>query len=155
MLEALPVMLREGRSEDWAFILDSWRRSFLDAALPMLGLDDSASEALRAGVAARFRDVHQARALRLLQRGSLVVAVAPDAPDIIVGWVAFEGPEAARVLHYVYVKKGEGGTFRRQGLASLLLDTARARGCRYSHHTRAGARLATTYAARYAPEAAE
>ena len=81
--------------------------------------------------------------------------MAPDAPDIIVGWVAFEGAEGARVVHYVYVKKGEGGTFRRHGLASLLLDTARARGCRYTHHTRAGALLAARYTARYAPEAAE
>lgn len=155
MIEALPVMLREGTPADWPFVLDSWRRSYLDSLAPFLGLEDGAPEELRAAFSQRFREAHQMRASRALQRGSLVVATAPDDPDVIVGWVAFEGPETARVVHYVYVKRGEGGTFRRAGLGGLLMDAARAHGCRYTHHTRAGQRLAYRYGARYAPEALE
>lgn len=46
------------------------------------------------------------------------VAVLADAPDVIVGWSAFE----KKVLHFVYVRPGEkGATPRKQGVATKLV----------------------------------
>jgi GNAT superfamily N-acetyltransferase len=76
------------------------------------------------------------------------LAVNPAEPSVILGYVAYEERGGKVVLHYLYVKH----QLRRMGLGRYLAEQVRANHCRYTHHTRAGARLVEVLGARYAPE---
>ena len=72
------------RETDEAFVMDSWRHS-----------QDSASTAW---LAPRFSPLYAADALA---KGVCKVAVASEAPDVLLGWALVRG----NTLEYVYVKK--------------------------------------------------
>jgi GNAT superfamily N-acetyltransferase len=77
---------------------------------------------------------------QLLSRGAQVImAVADDDPDQIVGWVCYEKSKSGvSVVHYVFVKDDD---FRGHGIASALLDIARQGDFIYTFRTPDGKHL--------------
>lgn len=89
---------------DGNFIYHSWGNSYRDAALGAWGDIPKATYYKRV----------RARIDALIRRGAEIkLAVDPDDPNIILGWMCAEAP----VLHYVYVKEA----YRGQGIAMTLL----------------------------------
>ncbi len=89
--------------------------------------------------------LYQPVVLSLIARSHVVVACDPEAHDIVLGWVAFEGP----TLHYVCVKP----RWQRLGVASLLLADFVELPVTYTHRTQDGMRLPVPEAWSYAPMA--
>lgn len=164
--ERSPVELRAATPEDWTFVRHSWRASLVDVQLAAAGLDadelrrareECGCEAECEACARRWslRDAlrkhlevrHNLRADKAAKRLSCVVAVAPDAPDEVVGYVLLESGREP-VVHWAYTKH----RLRRLGVGTLLLSAARAQGARCTNHTRAGARLAARFGLRFTPE---
>jgi ribosomal protein S18 acetylase RimI-like enzyme len=135
--EALPmeseVSLRPAHAADTAFVVDSWLKSFRSSSGDVPGPIYWRSH----------REVVDA----LLQRANVLVACNPEDASQIFGWAAFEKRAGVLVLHYLYVKE----PFRRYGIATRLLRTLSAKGCQYTHHTKAFARMARTWRAHFNP----
>jgi GNAT superfamily N-acetyltransferase len=98
-LSRLDCVIRPGRPDDLAFVVDSWTK-----------------HAYR-GQRMRTATSH-VRALLARATSRLVVAHVPDDPESILGWVAGEaGPPLC--IHYVYVRS----LARSQGVATAMLGT--------------------------------
>jgi GNAT superfamily N-acetyltransferase len=138
-------------------IFDSWRKAWRPTALEEiagLNMKRLAPEVARV-VGERYAQSHHARAMAILKRGCVLLAVDAEYPEEIAAYAVLERvssvpamPPVAGIVHWVYVKEA----MRRHGLARLLLDTVNARGACYTFHTRAGARLVERYSARFTPE---
>lgn len=155
-LEAAGVKLRDAVPGDLPFLVDSWRSSATDKALGSLGIPEGALDVdVEQRVLEQLVAVHDKRVRQALAVSQVAVAVEAEHPTRIIGYAVAElRPRGRRepggpVVHWVYVKH----PFRRMGVARALLDLMGAHGARYTHHTRAGARLAERLGARYSPEA--
>lgn len=106
-------------SEVWRWIVNNWMGSVgKGQCQPMLGGQVLMTE-------------HWHLVVSLIERGDVVIAHQPGAPDLFVGWACGE-PERG-VHHYCYVKHA----FRRGGVAIRMVqelygDQA---GIRYSHQS--------------------
>lgn len=98
----MTLRIRPGKSDDMAFIIDAWRRSFEDAP------------AVRGADRMHYRNEMTRTIHRVLDKATVRVACDPEDEDTLVGFVAFTGPE----LNYVYVKQA----FRGMGVARQLLE---------------------------------
>lgn len=102
------LMVREANKLDLAFILSGWLRSFRIGDL-CKGVGND-----------RYFAGHKRLVMHLLGRCTVLIACLEAAPTVNVGFVcaeAFDG--GTRLLHYVYVKEGDG--LRGMGIASMLL----------------------------------
>lgn len=81
----------------------------------------------------------------LIASSTVVVATLPEAHDVVLGWVAFDGD----VLHYVVVKP----RWQRLGVASFLLRDFMGLPITYTHRTQDGMKLPVPSAWTYAPMA--
>lgn len=169
-----PIRLRQATESDWPLILDSWWRSYQDYAVPLpRDLDEPArlsmaafdvqakseglptSEELHraraesyAALRRRYMLAHRAAIEAALRRGHAVLATFTEDSDTVLGWVVFEGPADARVVHFVYVKNDS----RRCGVATYLLESVLANGATSTHRTTSVAEaLARKFGLRYAP----
>lgn len=101
MKSNIDVLTREATRKDLPFLFDSYWRSYVAyAGRP------------RESALMRLRD----RFSGLWLRAKFILAVNPESPEHILGWVCYEGP----VIHYAYVK----AAYRNQGLAQMLCDIA-------------------------------
>jgi GNAT superfamily N-acetyltransferase len=108
------VVLRDMRSDDNAFVRDSWLRSHFNA------------HPERDVINRRVHLAGQSRRIdRLLERSIVRIAAYEDDSDLVLGWVCVENER----VHYVYVKK----LYRKQGIARMLLSDLLPRPCLFSH----------------------
>lgn len=98
----MTLRIRLAKPDDFAFIIDAWRRSY------------EGSPAVRGAEREHYR-IEMTRAIRrLCDRAEVRVACDPQDEDTVVGFAAFTGDE----LHYAYTKKD----FRGIGVAKQLLE---------------------------------
>lgn len=110
---------REGVESDMPFVLASWVES------------DRFSPAGRdAGPCHRAE--HRALVQRILPRLHVAMAHAPDDPDALLGWAAYEF-RSVPIVHYCYVKGGPKANARRLGIARALLAHLLDEACEYTH----------------------
>ncbi len=64
---------------------------------------------------------------RLLKKSKIIIAESLDNPDVVVGYIVYEGD----IVHYVYVKH----VFKRFGIAKELYTHTGLRNFRYTHRT--------------------
>lgn len=98
------LVIRPATQADGRFFASSWCDTYVSSAL--------AHSLPPAVYDTRWRPLVQ----RALGRSSVCVLVTEDSPDVILGWLAREGP----LLHYLYVRED----FRRMGYARRLLQWA-------------------------------
>lgn len=114
----LEVVIREGRPSEEALVYQTWVRTFrssLFAKAVARGLYES-------------RQTDRIRTI-LSRGGKILVACAPEEPDVVLGWAVVEGDgEKPHVLHYVHVKEH----LRRLGIATQLVQALVPR-FRYTH----------------------
>lgn len=126
------VTFRPPTNEDLNFIVNSWLKSYREAqpAVPN----------------AQYYEGQKRLILDLLSRCDTVLAVDPEAPSHVLGYLCYErgSPD---VIHFVYVKFA----LRRNGLASLLVERAGiSLPCIVTHITKpAGMRLFTDMAGQF------
>lgn len=113
-----PFLVRAARDSDYAFVLDTWRRSF-ESAPAVAGADPSAYELEMKFVIAR-----------LFKTSEVLIACDTEDEDTLLGFASISGP----TLNYVYVRKD----FRNMGVARTLLEGRDLTG--YSFRTLAGER---------------
>lgn len=132
----MKIHLRKVEPDEIGHVIDSWARSFAHfnkQAVPPSGMSAWFwHRTHRAGI----RDQLNSPRTRVL------VAVHPEEPDTIMGWVCWEPPgDHPLSLHYLYVKK----IVRRNGVGAALLEAALAdqdgRGYRETHRTSMGRTL--------------
>lgn len=116
MAEFAYMQIRRGEPGDLPFVFNSWLQSSAESAW---------GRSMRRRV--YFRR-HHSVIQRLLKRAELWVAVLPEAPDVILGWMVAE-PEAKR-LHYVYVKESWRGFSIARSLLEHLPEVST-----YTHRT--------------------
>lgn len=114
------MKIREMRDGDTNFILSTWLKSYYEA------LRHYGQKGCPYPKDDVFFQGHQAEIKNNLSAMSVMVCVAPDDENQIIGWLAHKG----ECLHYVYVKQ----VFRKLGVAKALIKQAPASS--YSHHTR-------------------
>jgi GNAT superfamily N-acetyltransferase len=106
------IVIRAAVETDLGLIYSSWLRSYWNARPAALD-----------GVAyADYQQGQRARIDRLLRTHGASVACSPAAPDTIMGWACFDPARDEMPWHYVYTRQ----TYRRMGVASLLLGPAQA-----------------------------
>lgn len=112
------INYRPAEPQDYNLVLDSWIKTFKSS--PYAGIV-AADE-----YHATTRDAIE----KLIARGAkLVMAVADNDREQIIGWVCYEiSLEGVPVVHYVYVKGGRdtkgNDLFRGKGLGTSLLKKA-------------------------------
>jgi GNAT superfamily N-acetyltransferase len=123
------VTLRPARSAELALISDSWVRSFA----PEVRKGPLCDPYMSIGTPRRdtkiapnlWWEVHRQLVARLLEKAAVLVAVHPDHPTAVLGWIAFEAglgaaEEPTLTLHFAWVRRDA----RREGIGSWLLETA-------------------------------
>ncbi len=103
---------------DRHYVLSSWLRSYAAKGRDSRDYGDRHSQ---------FCDDYAPVVRSLLARSSVVVAGLRDTPDIIAGWMAFEG----ETLHYILTKPN----FRRLGVARSMLEDFASLPVAYTHRT--------------------
>ena len=104
----IECVVRHLAEADRPFIFSSWTRG--------------AYEIARTQLIPRERFIpHQLEHVdRCLARASTLVAVHPDDPNAVIGYLCHELVKGALVVHWAYTKR----LFRRRGIGRLLLETA-------------------------------
>lgn len=108
---ATDFAIRPATEKDWAFILQSWTRTYARSMDPGPLAPRALADAVHASVS------------RLLTRPGVEVAVATNPANafFIFGYVVFERRADGPVLHWVYVKD----LYRGYGIGSDLVTYAR------------------------------
>lgn len=134
----LPIAIREAQEGDIPFIFSSWLKSFR-SGLMNKEVDNTI-----------YFSEHHKLTERLLKRSTTLMAVSPDDPATIYGYICFEKIEGLFVLHYVYVKH----TFRAMGVMRQLMKATgqdfKTAGL-FSHMTKIFERLSLKYDLIYHP----
>jgi len=102
------IAMRDATDSDIAFIFSSWLKSFRNGLMNKM-VDNSIY----------FAEHHKV-VERILARAKLTLAVNPEAPEDIYGYICHEKIDNIFCLHYVYVKQ----PFRRRGVMKALMNTA-------------------------------
>ena len=101
------------------FVLDSWSRAV--ARDPIWRVEVGRRGVARTPIPPSLSlYYHDIILKKILTNCTLLVACDPEDPDVIWGYVAFDGNGPSPVLHFVYVK----GAFRRMGIGTRLLSEA-------------------------------
>jgi GNAT superfamily N-acetyltransferase len=104
----LPVRVRSINDNDIGFVFNAWLKSYRDSKF-----------AKHIPSMMYFTSHHKVIEKLLLKANTLLVCNDDD-PTQIYGFLNYEIVDGIFVIHYVYVKH----SFRKFGLASMLLDTA-------------------------------
>lgn len=101
------------------FVLDSWTRAVARDPIwrAEVGNRGVARTPIPPSLSLYYHDIILKK---ILTNCTLLVACDPEDPDVIWGYVAFDGNGPSPVLHFVYVK----GAFRRMGIGTRLLNEA-------------------------------
>ena len=105
--EIAPVTVRPGTSQDEAFILATWLRSFRHGSMFARRLTNDV-----------FFSNHHPIVTDILARAEIQMAVLEDDPGVIIGYLVTERQKDTWVLHFAYTKKD----FRRMRVLSQLLE---------------------------------
>ena len=129
------LIVRPARESDLAYVRASWCSSWTEHATVRTIQRASPGE-----IQKRWWSLIAS----LISVGKVLVAVHPDAPEHVIGWLCYE-PTTPRRLHYCHVRR----TFQRLGVATRLLQEAgidlhdpKAH-VLYSHRTQASDRIRT------------
>lgn len=103
------IEIRPGEEGDYALIFTAWLKSYKEQS-PF-------AKKISSNV---FYDKHHKIIANLLykKKAKVLIAHPVDEPDIIVGFLVFEGTTKEPIIHYIYTKEH----FRGLGVASTLLD---------------------------------
>lgn len=138
MTESMPVFIRNAAEPDISFIFNSWLKSFRSGNL------------CRAVDNTIYYTEHHKVIEKLLKTSTVRMAVNPDKPEEIFGFICYEMVEGIFCLHYAYTKH----TFRNlKILRQLMLDTGHnfESASIHSHFTDAFKRYALRYNLIYHP----
>jgi hypothetical protein len=136
--KSLPLSIRDVEQGDINFIFNSWLQSFRSGLMPKK-VDSTI-----------YFSEHHKLIERILKRAPCLVAVNPDDPTQIYGYVAYEKIDGIFVLHYVYVKH----PFRAMGVMRQLfkaIDHDFKTAGLFTHNTLVFERLALKYDLVYHP----
>ena len=133
------------------FVVDSWQRSFYDAASRALPLVAE----LPAGA---YRQAQRVVVQRLLKRSCVSVAHYKGVPDEVLGYLVHERPgrcdeSTPTVLHWLYVKQSYRHTGVARALLAPVLDLPRST-LHHSHETFSGRSLARALKSSFNPQLA-
>ena len=103
---------------DRHYVLSSWLRSYAAKGRDSRDYGERHSQ---------FCDDYAPVVRGLLARSKVLIACDASTPDIIAGWMAFEG----ETLHYILTKPN----FRRLGVARWMLNDFAAMPLGYTHRT--------------------
>lgn len=109
----LGLELRPMREEDYNYVLSSWLRSYAQ------------SPEFRSTPRCVYFALYEPIVKDLVARSTIAVATMPEAPGVVLGWLAVEG----EVLHYVLTKP----RWRRLGIAEYLLADLTGLPATYTH----------------------
>lgn len=143
---ATVLEVRQAGPADVPFIIDTWARSYRNALAKLAGVEDLDEFPGRAGQA--MTDGLYLRIRTTVQRVPVLVAVAPEDPAAVLGYVVAEVTTSGPCVHYVYVAH----PVRRLGVATGLLEAAGAHGARCTCYTWAGLALAHRFRLRFSPK---
>jgi len=103
----LPVLIRQAKPADHAFVLSSWKRSAYaqGTTLPQGSF---------------FRLMNAVCDEIMCGEPLILVATPPEMPSVILGWVCCESTSEGTLLYFAYVKS----SYRRSKVCKRLLDTA-------------------------------
>lgn len=105
------------RAEDRNYVMSSWLRSYASKCR------DARDYSHHSDFCNDYANVVRG----LIARSKVLVAGLADAPDVIAGWMCWEGD----VLHYVVTKPN----FRRLGVAKWMLADFKGMAVTYTHRT--------------------
>jgi len=103
------IAFRQPTEADLSFVYSSWLKSY------------RTSDASRRMVNDVYYGGHKRVIARLLSTSLAIVAVNPEDPDQIYGYIVYAEAAGVPVVHYVYVKQ----PYRRHGIASQLFALVR------------------------------
>lgn len=110
----LPLVVRPARASDRGYVLKNWLRSYAESRFAR-----EAGKPYWRGEA-RLIDRH-------IERGEVNVAAYAEDDDVIAGFIC----ASYRVLHFVFVTE----SYRRKGIAKMLVDSLSAEPDVYSRRT--------------------
>lgn len=116
------MKIRPMQDGDTNFILSTWLKSYYDA---LKYYAHNGAPYPRDDV---FFQGHQNRIKEKLKSAQVLICVAPDDDNQIIGWLCFDD----KSFHYCYVKQ----VFRKMGVAKKLKESAFVNQKSYSHHTK-------------------
>jgi hypothetical protein len=122
----LEIRIRDPRPNDWAFISDSYRKSYRDQ-FPWSSLQQLNLETTRRLI--RYRSAPKVRFL---------VACPPEEEDLILGWVCLG---RRNLIHYVFVKQA----FRGANVAKRLCSYSSGQMLVVTHWSRACEKINRLY----------
>lgn len=116
------IKIRKSNNDDFSYILVSWARHFKFSSI----------FARKISPAIYFSNHHKV-IKKILNRKTTHVLIAhlPDDPDVIIGYLVYEGVESRPTIHMIYVKRA----FRKFGVATELLNGFRLRNAMFTHWT--------------------
>lgn len=114
------MKIRPMREGDVNFILSTWLKSYYDE------LKRNGHKGVQYPKDDVFFQGHQAQIKKHLPSMTVMVCVAPDDENQIIGYIAGD----LATLHYIYVKQ----VFRQMGVAKALSSSCSFKN--YSHHTK-------------------
>lgn len=132
--EPIQVVLRSPSADELQIVRDTWVNTCKPPVQPVESPFSKQSESwVRVGhnevgkgnyrwiAPSLFHMAHRGVIEKLLETCTVEVAVLPDMPDDVVGWVAFDPPSARPLtIHYVYVL----GDLRRHKIGTRLFAAA-------------------------------
>lgn len=133
-----PVILRDFKKEDEAFIYSSWLKSFRD------------EPTFRKMPNEHFFTLHRKIVEGLIATAKIKLLVMEEDKDHLLGFICFDNSKAFDILHFMYIKT----SFRKLKLSRVLLDEALSkdeRPCYYTHHTYGAEFIAPSINAVYYP----
>ena len=130
MTDRLKTRIRAPNEDDWAFVRDSWKKSY--------------RESQRHIPSSLYWRAQSSEVDGYIGKAEFRVACDPDDADFIWGWACLEG----ETVHYVFVRNSSRG----QGIASMLTSGI-AHPIQCSHWSEAAEKIAAKHpgALTYAP----
>lgn len=136
---SIKIQFRFAAKEDESFIYNSWLKSFRD------------SDSVKHITNTVFYKRHHALIEKLMTKSSVLLAVNPEDPSQIMGYVCFDVIDDVLLLHYVYVKQ----TYRSLNVATSLLKAVNPNfgktGFVFTQMSKTGKSLYTRYLGVYDP----
>jgi GNAT superfamily N-acetyltransferase len=119
------IKLIAGNQSHHNFILNSWLTQYYELFDPKSEKPRYAGMKLPFMKHSTYWDNHEKLIKKALERSSILVAVNEEDPDQFIGWMVNEKD----CVHFIYVK----ALFRKQGIATQMLDTLGDSWLEFSH----------------------
>ena len=102
----LPIQLRLAKPEDINFIVSAWVKNYRHSQFAQFIPDEI------------FYSAHKGLVLKLIETQRTVIAVNPEDPEQLFGFLCYNELDKFYVTHFLSVKK----SFRRLGVAKRMLE---------------------------------